>query len=62
MHLADIVEVAVRGGLLRQELLVGVHHDMEIKLLLQQQQPVEAEAAWRAHRLDCQHPAQGQNR
>ena len=61
-HLADVVEVSVRGGLLRQELLVGIHHHVQVELLLQQQQPVEAEAANRPHRLDLQHPAPRQHR
>ena len=44
-------------GFLRQELLVGVHHDVEVELLLKQQQPVKAEAANRPHGLNLQHPA-----
>ena len=60
-HLPNIVEVTVGRGLLRQELLVCVHHHVQVELLLQQHQPVEAEAAHRPHRLDLQHPARQRN-
>ena len=56
-HLSDVVEVAVRGGLLREELLVGIQLLVQAELLLQQHQAVVAERLGGAHGRDPQHPA-----
>ena len=56
-HLPDIVEVAVRGGLLREKLLIRVQLLVQPELLLQQHQAVVAEGLGGAHGRDPQHPA-----
>ena len=56
-HLADIVEISVWRCLLSQELLVRIQHDMQIELLLQQHEPMVAEALDGAHSSDLAHPA-----
>ena len=61
-HLADIVEVSVRCGLLGQELLVSIEHDMQVELLLQQHEAMVAEALDGAHGRDLAHPAPPCNR
>lgn len=55
--LADIVEIPVGRCLLGQELLVGVEHDVQVELLLQQHQAVVAEALDGAHGRNLAHPA-----
>lgn len=55
-HLADIVEVSMRRSLLGQELFVGIEHDMQVELLLQQHEAVVAEALDGAHGSDLAHP------
>ena len=57
LHLSDVVEVAVRGGLLRQELLVRIQLLVQAELLLQQHEPVVAEGLGGAHCRDPQNPA-----
>jgi hypothetical protein len=57
-HLADVVEVTMRGAFLGKELLVGIQHDMEVKLLLQKLQAMMTEAFHRTHCSYFQHPAQ----
>lgn len=44
-------------GFLSQELLVSIEHDMQVELLLQQHQPVMAEALDGAHGSNLAHPA-----
>ena len=55
-HLADVVEVSVRRGLLGKELLVSIEHDMQIKLLFQQHEAMVAEALDGAHGSNFAHP------
>ena len=44
-------------SLLSQELLVSIEHDMQVELLLQQHQPMMAEALDGAHGGNLAHPA-----
>mmetsp|Transcript_1039 Transcript_1039/g.3141 ORF Transcript_1039/g.3141 Transcript_1039/m.3141 type:complete len:304 (-) Transcript_1039:736-1647(-) len=58
VHLSHVVKVPVRSRLLRQKLLVGVEHDVEVELLLQQLHAVVREGAHMPHRRHLHEPMQ----
>mmetsp|Transcript_12255 Transcript_12255/g.51590 ORF Transcript_12255/g.51590 Transcript_12255/m.51590 type:complete len:756 (-) Transcript_12255:852-3119(-) len=58
VDLAHVVEVAMRRALLREELFVGIEHEVHVELLLKEQQAVVAEALHGARVDDAQHVVQ----